>query len=256
MTAASNYLETAWLNHWLNQSAFSVPANLYVALFTSNPADDGSGTEVSGGSYARVNHNSWNAASARATSNNGGITFPTATGSWGTVTHFGIFDASSVGNLLFYGALNTSRTVTTGKTFSILDTQLDISVDAGGMTTYLANAMLDHTLKVAAYTQPTIHVGLYTTATSDAGAGTEVSGGSYARVAVSGWTVSGGAAENTSAINFPTSTGSWGTVSHMAILDASSAGNMLHHGAVDSSQAVGSGEDVQVAAGAYDLTID
>jgi hypothetical protein len=105
------------------------PATLYVALFTANPTDTGGGTEVTGGSYARVAVTSslanWAGTQAAAstvassgtggtTSNNGTITYPAPTANWGTVTGVGIFDALTVGNLLIYSALTTSKTVNSG----------------------------------------------------------------------------------------------------------------------------------------------
>lgn len=105
------------------------PANLYVALFTTNPTDTGGGVEVSGGSYARVTVVSslanWAGTQAAGstiassgttgtTSNNSAITFPSPTANWGTVTGFGIFDAATTGNLLIWGALTTQKTVNNG----------------------------------------------------------------------------------------------------------------------------------------------
>lgn len=105
------------------------PTTLYVGLFTATPSDTGGGTEVTGGSYARVSVTSalanWagtqSAASTVAssgttgtTSNNGTITFPAPTANWGTITSIGIFDASTAGNLLIYGALGTNKTVNNG----------------------------------------------------------------------------------------------------------------------------------------------
>lgn len=105
------------------------PANLYVALFTTNPTDTGGGVEVSGGSYARVTVVSslanWAGTQAAGstiassgttgtTSNNAAITFPSPTANWGTVTGFGIFDAATTGNLLIWGALTTQKTVNNG----------------------------------------------------------------------------------------------------------------------------------------------
>ena len=122
-TSKSNYLEDAVLNSVLRGVAFpSVSGSVYVALFTAAPSDSGGGTEVTGGSYARVAVSratgSWAApadnSGAQRTSNVGAITFPSPTANWGTVTHFGIFDASSGGNLLYWGALGTSRNILNG----------------------------------------------------------------------------------------------------------------------------------------------
>jgi hypothetical protein len=89
---------------------------VYVGLYTAAPSDAGGGTEVTGGSYARkvTAGADWNAAASGSTSNANAITFVTATGSWGTCTHFGLFDASSGGNLLRWAVLTTSKTIGTG----------------------------------------------------------------------------------------------------------------------------------------------
>lgn len=118
--AKSDYLENEIIKHIFRTGSFTKPTNLYVALFTAAPSDAGGGTEVSGGSYARVANNpldaNWAATSGTdgKTSNVGAITFPAPTANWGTVTHWGIFDASTAGNLLYHAALTTSKTVNNG----------------------------------------------------------------------------------------------------------------------------------------------
>lgn len=129
MAAMSDYLENKLIDQIFRGQAFSFPATLHVGLFTANPSDTGGGTEVTGGSYARVGVTAslanWagtqSAGSTTAssgtggtTSNNSAITFPAPTANWGTITGFGIFDASSGGNLLFWGALTTNKTVNNG----------------------------------------------------------------------------------------------------------------------------------------------
>lgn len=129
MAALSDYLENKIIDWLLRGQAFTPPANVYVALFTAAPSDTGGGTEVSGGSYARVEVASslanWSGTQAAGsttassgtggtTSNNATITFPAPTASWGTITHMGIFDAATDGNLLAYGALTTSKNVNNG----------------------------------------------------------------------------------------------------------------------------------------------
>lgn len=120
MSAMSNYLENELVKHIFRTGSFTKPTALYVALYTSGPSDSGGGTEVSGGSYARAqldpSDSNWAATSGSdgKTSNSVAITFPSPTANWGTVSHFGIFDASSSGNLLFHGSLTTSKTVNNG----------------------------------------------------------------------------------------------------------------------------------------------
>lgn len=133
MASMSDYLEVELRKHIFRTGSFTKPTALYIALFTAAPSDSGGGTEVSGGSYARVNvaplDANWSAPDSTGglTDNVAAITFTTATGSWGTVTHLGIFDASSGGNLLFHGALTASKTVGSGDTFSIAIGALDVT---------------------------------------------------------------------------------------------------------------------------------
>lgn len=138
MAALSNYLEAAWLDMLASGASFTPPAT-YVALYTSDPTDANSGTEVSGNGYARVQVNQdgstspyWNTpvddGGPQLIDNNGDITFPTATGDWGTVTHVGILDAATGGNLLFHGALSTSKSVTTDDTFKFPSGDLDLTL--------------------------------------------------------------------------------------------------------------------------------
>lgn len=122
---------------------------------------------------------------------------------------------------------------------------------------YLENKIIDHMLRNQAYTPPaTIYLALFTTATSDAGGGTEVSGGSYARQAVSLSAASGGASENSADITFPTATADWGTVTHVALMDALTGGNMLMHTPLDASKTVNNGDSFKINAGDLDVTVD
>jgi hypothetical protein len=128
VSAASDYLELKLLDHSLGTTAFTAPATVYVGLYTSSPGDDDSGTEVSGGSYARQSA-SFAAASAGSASTDATITFPAATANWGTITHISIHDASTAGNLLYHGAVTTSKTIESGDTFQISSGNLTISLD-------------------------------------------------------------------------------------------------------------------------------
>src|SRR5262245_1520988 len=116
MSQMSDYLEVELRKHIFRTGSFTKPSALYVSLHTADPTDAGTGTEVSGGSYARVQRDpldaNWTAASATngLTDNAAAITFPSPTANWGTVTHFGIWDASTSGNLICYGALTVSKT--------------------------------------------------------------------------------------------------------------------------------------------------
>ena len=115
----SNYLEGEIIKHLLRTGSWSKPTNVYAALFTSDPAEDASGTEVSGGAYARVSVSvadaQWSAISAGRSGNVNAITFPSPSGAnWGTVTHCALFDASTSGNMLVYGTLTSIKIINDG----------------------------------------------------------------------------------------------------------------------------------------------
>lgn len=129
MAGMSDYLELEILDHILGVGSYTAPTP-YVALFTAAPSDAGGGTEVSGGSYARVNASSaFSAAASGASANTSPITFPTATASWGTVTHVGIYDASTSGNLLCWAALDASKVVGSGDVLAFSTGDLEITLD-------------------------------------------------------------------------------------------------------------------------------
>src|SRR3954471_14100195 len=113
----SDYLENKLLDHETGKTAYTMPA-VWVGLYTAAPSDAGGGTEVTGGSYARKSTAGadWNAAASGSTSNANAITFVTATGTWGTVTHFGLFDAASAGNMLRWAPVTTSKSFASGDT--------------------------------------------------------------------------------------------------------------------------------------------
>ena len=129
MAGFTTFLQQEILDHLCGNGSYTAPTP-YVGLFTATPSDAGGGTEVTGGNYARVNANTlFGTASGTGISNDGAITFPTASASWGTVSHFGIFDAATVGNLLMWGALGTSKAVGSGDTASFAIGELDITLD-------------------------------------------------------------------------------------------------------------------------------
>lgn len=115
MSEMSNYLENALINATLRNTSYSSPATVYIGLYTSDPTDANTGTEVSGGSYARVAA-TFGAPSDGVSTNNAAVEFPVATGTWGTVTHMGILDALTSGNLLYHTPLTTSKSVVSGDT--------------------------------------------------------------------------------------------------------------------------------------------
>jgi hypothetical protein len=123
----SNYLETELLDHVFAGNAYSSPAAVYVGLFTAAPGEAGGGTEVSGGSYARQ-AGSFTVSGNTATTS-AAIEWPTATASWGTISHIAIFDASTSGNMLAYASLSASKTIASGDVFRIPTGDIDITLD-------------------------------------------------------------------------------------------------------------------------------
>lgn len=126
MSAMSNYLENEILDHILATGAYTMPTTVYVGLSTGSFNDDNSGTELSGSNYARESI-SFGAASSGTASNDAAVEFNAATGSWGTVSHFGIFDALTSGNLLIHGALTASKVIETGDILKIAIGDMDIT---------------------------------------------------------------------------------------------------------------------------------
>lgn len=127
MAALSNYLENALINGTLRATNYTAPATVYVGLFTSDPTDAGSGTEVSGNAYARQSA-SFASPSNGASTTDADIQFPQATGNWGTITHFAIFDALTTGNMMYHGALTSSKTIETGDVFKIASGSLTVTL--------------------------------------------------------------------------------------------------------------------------------
>ena len=132
MSAASDYTEDKVLDHVLGKGTrdFTSPANLFVGLYTAATGLEANNptAEVSGGSYVRKAA-TFGAASGGSASNSATITFDVATANWGTVTHVAVLDASTSGNVLFWGAVTSSKTIETGDTFQIAQGNLTVSLD-------------------------------------------------------------------------------------------------------------------------------
>ncbi len=126
MAGFSNFLETKVLEHVFGGSAYTAPSTLHVALFTAAPSDTGGGTEVSGGAYAR--QTATFTVSGDTASNTAAIEYATATADYGTVVAMGVFDAATSGNLLAYGTLTTSKTVSNGDVFRFNASAIDITL--------------------------------------------------------------------------------------------------------------------------------
>lgn len=266
MGKISTFLANELLDHVFN-AAYTPAATVYLGLSTANPTDDGSGlAEPSGNGYARQAI-AFGAASARRVTQSATVTFPQASGAWGTVTHWAVFDAASSGNMLAHGALAASKSVVAGNTPSVASGEVWIEVVAGEMSTTLAHNLLNLAFRNVAYSKPATYVGVATATLSDTTTGstvTEPSGGAYARTQVNinggsspTWSVAASrAVTNGAAVTLPAATAAWGTVVASFIASAVSGGDILFYDNDTADQAVGSGDTVQFASGDIDVSIN
>lgn len=126
MSAMSDYLENAFLSHFCSVSSTTMPAAVYLGLSTASMNDDDSGTELSGSGYARQAI-TFAAAASASISSNAAAEFPAATGSWGSVSHWAIYDAATAGNQLFHGSFATAKTIATGDILKVASGDLTIT---------------------------------------------------------------------------------------------------------------------------------
>jgi hypothetical protein len=128
MAELSDYLENKLLDHVLRGTSYSSPTTVFVGLYTSDPGDDNSGTECTGAAYARQQL-SVTTATAGIVTSSADVIFPQATDSWGTISHIGLLDAVTAGNLLMHTPLTTSKTIDTGDIFKIASGSLTAELD-------------------------------------------------------------------------------------------------------------------------------
>lgn len=224
MPAQSDYLRNALLDH-LAGSGYTSVATVYLALFTTPINADGSGTEVTGGGYARKSI-AFSAASGGSIANSGSVSWaPLHTSSAQTVFGWGIYDASSAGNLLFYGQFGSPINVAANQTITWGAGDITVTVERttqGGLTDYAATSWLDLVLRNQAWSAPTVYLGILTDVANE----TEASGGGYARQAQT-FTVTDDTAAGSTESWSPLSTAADTEVEGHGWWDASTAGNLL-----------------------------
>lgn len=235
----SYYLENSFINHVFRNTSMTSGSNTWVALYTSNPTKGDTGTEVaSTNGYARAfiksiesDASPWLIESNHAY-NNHRITFPSPTGSWGTITHWGLRDAPTGGNLYFYGPITSgSFLIETGNDVYVTPNSLDIYYYVG---IYLSDKLLGHALNNVSYSSPgsSIYGALYFLTTSSDGVGEEeVSGSGYGRQQMINWiTPTSGSTYNISGSTVFCSDASanWEReIRWMGLRDSISEGNLL-----------------------------
>lgn len=236
--AFGNFLRDALNDHFRGGTAYSPAATHYYALMTAMPTAAGGGTEVSGGSYARVaftnNTSNYPNASSGVKQNANPIDWGTATANWGVVVGIAVYDASSGGNLLALAFLTVATTINSGSPFQIPANSATFTFDSGcAWSLYLQDNILDLVFGGTSWTAPaTTYFALMTAMPTSSGGGTEASGGTYGRVALtsgtSNWPASSGQLiQNAAVIDWGTATSSLGSIVGVAEYDASSGGNLI-----------------------------
>jgi hypothetical protein len=277
MGSLTNFAETEIMDHIFNGSdgagsIYAPPATVYLSLHTADPTDTGSvAAECAGSGYIRKAI-AFSAAATRAVVQNGVVTFDQAGGAWGTISHWGICTADTGGNMLAYGSFAVSKSIVSGNTASVATTEVVITATADvGLSTYCAHKILDFLFRNQAFTPPATYIGLVTANPTDASTGatlTEPSTNNYARKLVDHiagvsptWAAAGattGLVDNVHTITFATPSGSWGLITGMVVIDSITvgAGNVLFYEVDVTDQTPDNGDTVQIAAGAFDVTMD
>lgn len=125
------------------------------------------------------------------------------------------------------------------------------------LSNHAENLLLDWLMTDESVTRPTSwYLALFTAAPNDSGGGTEVSGSGYSRQAVAFTAASSGAVTNDDLVSFTADGGNWGSITHAAIFDAGTSGNMLWHGALSSARTINDTDTLNFAAGEIDLSLD
>jgi len=245
-THMSNHLEAAALNLCLRNQSYT-PGTPHLGLGTVS--DDGTSvTELSGNGYARAPI-TFAAAASKAVANSAAVSLPAASGgSWASAASVLMWDAISGGNLLVYKPI-TPVVVDAGEVFFQDVGELSVTL-SGAWSTYLANKFLDHVFRAQAWTAiGTVYAGLRVGTT-------EVSVGSYARVAAAFGAPVAGVCSNSGNLAFPTATDAWGTVDDAALYDAASAGNLMFNAALNAATTIGTGKKARFLAGQLTVALD
>lgn len=268
MAGFTNYLEDELLDHLLGGGDYSAPGTVYLALFTAAPTDAGGGTEATGGGYVRlaITNNPSNFPNASDGEKTNGVDFTMFTASGAVsaaanMTHVGLYDASSGGNLLMWAAVDTPAAIASGDTPTFATGALQFELK-GAFGTSVRNGLLDLVLGANSYSRPaSVYAALFTAAPSESGGGTEVSGGSYARVTIANNNTnfpasSSGTKTSGTAITFPTATAAWGTVTDFALFSSALGGSILYFRQLTVSRVVSSGQTFRVDAAALVPVLD
>lgn len=222
MGQLTTFTEKKILDHLLKVGSYSPPATVYIGLSTANPGATGAGwADPTYTGYGRKAI-SFAAAGTRAIAQTGAVTFDQCTVGSSTVSYWGLFDQSTGGNLMAYGALQTNKTIVVGNTPSFASGQVQVSFNAGVIFTTIANSILDWLFRAQTLNQPTnVKIGLSTTTPADDGTNiTEPNGQNYGQQSFNTWYAATGnpeAALNNGTITMATPSGSWGLCTYAVV---------------------------------------
>lgn len=257
----TNFLEKKILKLALENGsgAFPAPAHAYLGLFTAfdEPSDGDSFTEIStsGTGYVRQQA-AFDAPVAGVTQNTSIIDFPLASTDWGTITYWGLFDALTSGNMMYWGLVGTPDSILTGQQFEVAAGAVSVAI-TGSLTPYLANKIVSHTLRGTTYTSPaTIYTAIFTAYTNDSSY-TELTDSNYARQ-TSSFSVPTDLVtdcSNSGDITYAVMTADF-TANFVAIFDAVSGGNMLLRGPLTPPRTVTAGKIFKYPTNALTITAD
>lgn len=268
MGSLTDYAELELLDQVCN-IAYSPVATVYLVLSTADPTDAATGAscnEVPDANAYQRTAIAFGAAASRTITQSGDVTFPQASGAWGTVTHWCIADNQThgAGNILAHGAFDVSKSIINGNTPKVATTEVYVEYSAGEISDVLSNNLLDLMFRNQVYGAPDTYVALVTAIINDNDTGstiTEPVGGAYARKQVNPnggasptWDLAAaGLVDNTNQIDFTTATASWGTIVGVAICSALTAGDLLFYDNDMADQLVGDGDDVNFPIGDLDV---
>jgi len=263
MSNMSSALCKSLLDHLFGVAAYTPAVTIYASLHTADPGDTGA-NETAYTDYTRVAVAFDAAVNKVIQQANTQYNFPQAGATGGAATHYGLWTAQSGGVFLGGGGLNNGITINPGGVPKLLAGEIVVSYGlnvGASIANYGASKLLDTAFRNQVYSPPTITIALVTVESNDFTIGTEVSGGSYARLAIPDWDAAvadtglgKATTANTTQKTFNTATADWGNVKGQAIMEGGTS-NMLFYGNDVVDQDVGNGDTTQFPIGNLTVTL-
>ncbi len=254
----SKYARDIIINRALRNQAFTPPATIYASLFLDfdedEPGDDT--TEVAIDGFTRVPI-AFGAATARTITSSTSVIFPVASEATASITHIGLYDAATDGNLLAWDARSSPGIVPEGEQFVIGSGQVTIGC-AGGLADAQATALLDHLFRAQAYTPATsLYLAALNGYVSDSSLTEVANSNSYARLGISFPAPTAGRSSNAAPWSFATPSGSWGTVAYAGIYSSGTygGGSLIARGALTNSKVINTGRILYFEADGFGVRV-